>query len=213
MSNARAIWGRVKKAKATGKKSEFIRDGKYVFGVLQIISKQSDESGLNFIARLLVLKAESKGDLDPKTKQPVIPNPVGSVVGYVQQLDAYPKTAPGNVKAFMLALGNMSESEGDTVTEVDIGGGKVVQMSNLEVLGEGAAGPEQMARGMIIACTTRQGTVKTGKNAGNVNTYPQFDPIGQETDATEFGGNGDEDVARRRAEWDKNYPVEEIEEG
>jgi|CXWL01.1.fsa_nt_gi hypothetical protein len=212
MSNARAIWGRVRKSKAAGKKSEFIRDGKYIFGVLQIISKVSTESGLNFIARLLVLKAESKGDLDPKTKAPVVPNPVGSVVGYVQQLDAYPKTAPGNVKAFMLSLGGMSESDGDAMTEVDLGDGKKVQMSNLEVLGEGASGPDQLARGMLIACSTRQGAVKSGKNAGNINTYPQFDPVSEATDATEFGGNNDADVARRRAEWDKDHPVEELEE-
>jgi hypothetical protein len=208
MSNARAIWGRVKKSKATGKKSEFIRDGKYLLGVLQIITMTSDESGLNFIARLLVLKSESKGDLDPKTKQPVTPNPAGSVVGFVQQPDAFPKTAPGNIKAFMLALSGMSEEQGDEMVEVEIDG-KTLQMANIEVLGEGAAGKEQLARGMLISCATRQGQVKTGKNAGQINTYPQFDHVGDAPDATEFGGNGDADVARRRAEWDKTYPLEE----
>lgn len=207
MSNARAIWGRVKKSKATGKKSEFLRDGKYVLGVLQIMSKVSEQSGLNFIARMVVLKSESKGDLDPKTKQPVIPNPVGSVVGYIQQLDAFPKTAPGNVKAFMLELGGMSEAEGDTIEEVEIDG-KKVQMSKLEILGEAAGGPEQLARGMILTCSTRQAAVKTGKNIGAINTYPQFSHVGEDPASTEFGGNNDADVARRRAEWDKTYPLE-----
>lgn len=208
-NSTRAIFSRAKKAQATGKKSEFLRDGSYVLGVLQIISKKSDQSGLNFIARMLVLKSESKGDLDPVTQKPVIPNPVGSVVGYIQQLDAYPKTAPGNVKAFMLELGGMTEQEGDTIEEVEIDG-KKVQMSRLEILGEGAAGPEQLARGMLLNCSTRQAQVKTGKNAGKINTYPQFDHVGDAADATEFGGNSDEDVARRRAEWDKTHPVQEV---
>lgn len=207
MSNARAIWGRVKKSKATGKKSEFLRDGKYTLGVLQIMSFQSEESGLNFVAKMLVLKSESKGDLDPKTKQPVIPNPVGSVVGYIQQLDAYPKTAPGNVKAFMLELGGMSEAESEELEEIEIDG-KKVQMSRLEILGESAEGPEQLARGMLLTCSTRQAAVKSGKNQGAINTYPQFSHVGEASDATEFGGNNDEDIARRRAEWDKTNPIE-----
>lgn len=208
---ARAIWGRVRKAQATGRKSEFIRDGRYILGVLQIISKVSEQSGLNFIARMLVLKSESKGDVDQKTKQPITPSAVGSVVGYVQQLDKYPKTAPGNVKAYMLELAGMSESDADQVEVVEIDG-KQLQMSRFEILGEGASGPEQLSRGMLIRCSTRQGEVKSGPNAGKINTYPQFEHVSEDPNATEFGGNDDAGIAKRREEWDKIHPVQDVDD-
>lgn len=212
--NARAIWGRVRKSKATGKQSENLEAGKYILGVLQIISRVTEMKGLVFIAKMLVLKSEYHGAVDPDTivdgKPKVLtPAPVGVVRGYVQLLDKYRDTAPGNVKAYMLALVGLTEEDGDTMENVEIDG-KTLQMSKLEIIGEGAAGEDQQARGMLIRCETRMAKVKKGDRAGKHNHYPQWDHVGDEKDATEFGGNSDEDVARRRAEWDKTHPIEAV---
>lgn len=214
MSNARAIWGRVKKSKATGKKSENIEAGKYLFGVLQIISRTTEQKGLVFIAKMLVLKSEYHGAVDPDNKKdgvapPITPAPVGATRGYVQLLDKYRDTAPGNVKAYMLELGGMTEDDADQVETVEIDG-KQLQMSRLELLGEGAGGPEQLARGMLIRCETRMAKVQKGDRIGKHNHYPQWDHVGDALDATEFGGNSDAQVAARRAEWDKSHPIEDV---
>lgn len=211
MGNARAIWGRVKNKKAAGNQSENIEAGKYIFGVLQIISRETEMKGLIFVAKMLVLKSEYHGAVDPdKEGTPKItPAAQGATRGYVQLMDKFRDTAPGNVKAYMNALAGMTDAEADQLTEVEIDG-KKVQLTQLEVIGEGMSGEDQLARGMIIRCETRMAKVKKGDRAGKHNHYPQFTHIGDEADATEFGGNSDEDVARRRAEWDKTFPLEAV---
>jgi hypothetical protein len=204
----------VKKSKATGKQSENLEAGRYILGVLQIISRVTEQKGLVFIAKMLVLKSEYHGAVDPDNlidgkPKVIVPAPVGVVRGYVLLLDKHRDTAPGNVKAYMLELVGLTEDDGDTLEDVEIDG-KKVQMSKLEIIGEGAAGEEQQARGMLIACETRMAKVKKGDRAGKHNHYPQWTHIGDEPTATEFGGNSDEDVARRRAEWDKTHPIESV---
>lgn len=89
--------------------SNFIKDGAYLFEIEKLLI-ENKRKGWMFIAELKVLEAV-------KTSPTVDPNPVGSSVGYVVKLDDPNGMGVGNVKAFIMALYGVEESE---VTADDI---------------------------------------------------------------------------------------------
>lgn len=166
-------------------KEDVFKDGKGVVVIRELICK-SFFQGPTFVARTKVLSSESKGDLDPVSKQPVIPNAVGSRVGWPQMLQKH-ASAPGNVKAFVLALLGKKEAE-------------VTSAQFTEALAR-LLSKEQPARGFLIGYETYQQQTRSGANAGKINTYVRWVHVPADR------GNSPKEIADRRAELDKTDPM------
>lgn len=173
-------------ASRASQKSEYLRDGKFLLMVKELIYKKM-EGGLTFVARVEVLESESKGDLDLVTGKPVIPNVVGTSAGWIQLTQKH-KSAAGNIKAFVLALLNYSEAE------VDAKPG-----SFGEALGE-LISTQQPARGMVIRASSYRQMVRSGPNAGKIQTYMAFTPAADLNTADR--------ILARRTDLDKREPIQ-----
>jgi hypothetical protein len=178
------VFAKIAAARASMKSDNF-RDGKGVALVEELIVGKFF-GGNTFVARTKIVKSESKGDLDPTTKQPVTPNAPGSSVGWPQMLDKH-ASALGNVKAFTLNLLGFKEAE---VTSDQFG----------EAL-ERLISKEQPARGMLIGYETYQQATRSGANAGKINTYVRWVHV------PPSAGNSPEEILKRRAELDKIAPL------
>lgn len=181
---SRAIFSKVASSQANMKGDNF-KDGKGQLVIVQNLYKNMND-GPTFVARFAVIDAKSKGDLDPKTKQPVAPNAIGSRVGWPQKIEKH-KSAAGNVKAYILNVLGYAESD--------------VSHDDFVNTMEQCLSKEQPMRGMLVNFETYQQPTKSGPNAGQVNTYVKF--IHVPPDA----GNDAAAIAARRAELDKTDPV------
>lgn len=104
-------------------------------------------------------------DADGKPEKPNYP---GEVVSWAQKLQKH-KSAPGNVKAFYLALlgaEEPAENETDAV--------KAAFAKQFEAAVANAISTHQPCKGMRINFRTRQATIQNGKNAGTIITVPMF---------------------------------------
>lgn len=180
------------KARANGK-SDFIRDGKYLFEVIENKYFKGD-GGPTFVASLKVLESMAKGDLElapfvprqphvlkePRTE--VVPTPVGAVIGWIQIRGKF-KSADGNIKGYALALAGKKESD---VTPQELAEGLKAIISS-----------QQPAKGMLVEGQTYRQTTRGGDNAGRINVYLSFKsvPRGAEDDPR---GNHPKQVALRR---------------
>lgn len=172
MNAARDVFKKIAQAKATGSGGNQIRDGRYEFTILKLLMEQKF-TGMCFIAEFLVDAAQA-------TEPGVETNPVGSTCGYVVNLDGNGKqSAPGNIKAFVLAL---LDKKDEDVTADDVA----------DVL-EKLVSAAQPARGMRIGDETFRKTIQKGANAGKPFTAHRWKHV---------PGQTDEDVAKRRAELD-----------
>jgi len=137
-----ALLEKIKNAKTTSGGNN-IFDGQYVFEVHRLLL-DGKFKGTMFIAELGVLESEA---VLPDVK----PNMPGTTCSVAVNLDTN-VSAPGNMKAVVLALLNKVEAElsGDAFLK--------------EV--ERLTGPDQPARGMLIADETYRKTIQSGPNAG-----------------------------------------------
>lgn len=184
MSEMDALFNKIGAANASLKEDVF-RDGKGVVEVREILCKRFFK-GNTFVARVKVKESSSKGDKNPTTGALVEPNAPGSSVGWPQMLDQH-ASAPGNVKAFVLALLGFSEAQ---VTPKDFS----------EAL-ERLISKEQPGRGMLIGYETYQQATRSGPNIGKVNTYVRW------THVSPANGNSKDDIKKRRDELDKTAPL------
>ena len=141
MSASRAVLAKIAEAQATGGGTA-IRDGRYRFEILNLLLEQK-YTGMCFIAELKVVNAE-------KVFEDIEPNKPGTTCSYVVNLDGAGKlSAPGNIKAFVLALlgdnGDVSNQE---------------FQNYLASLVE----PSQPARGMHLDSSTWRKFSRSGKN-------------------------------------------------
>lgn len=164
-------------------KEDVFRDGKGIVTVRQLIAKRFFQ-GNTFVARVKVKESASKGDKDPKTQAPVEPNAAGSNVGWPQMLDKHP-SAPGNVKAFVLALLGKDEKD--------------VKGPEFAAALEELVSAKQPGRGMLIGYETYQQPTRT---TGKVNTYVRWIHV------PKTAGNDPKSIAERRAELDKTDPLQ-----
>lgn len=123
----------------------YIRDGEYAFLIEKVIGEKKF-NGETLIVEFFVVRA--KPSSDPTVTAP--PNPVGSRCSYVINLDKNP-SAPGNVKAFLMALMGISDVKDEK---------EFVDTIN-EMCGDG-----QPARGMLIGDETFRKPIQKGPNAG-----------------------------------------------
>lgn len=187
---SKALLGKIARAKAT-KGGNHIKDGEYLLEVVKILL-ETKEGGECFIVEFNCL--ESKGypgnfEVAGQACWPgvegaveVKPNAVGSSPSYVVNLTKQ-ASAPGNVKAFTIALvGGEDFSEESTESVADF-------VATLDEL----VGSTQPARGMLIRAATLRKPIKGGPNAGK-----PF--VGINWSHVEQSG---EDIAARRAVLDK----------
>jgi hypothetical protein len=179
------LFAKIGAANASNKSDNF-RDGKGTVLIEQLLCSKMFK-GNTFVARTKVVTSGSKGDKDPKTGTPVEPNAPGSTVGWPQLLDQWP-SALGNVKAFVLALVGKAESE--------------VTSQDFAQAFESLIGKDQPGRGMLIGYETYQQATRSGKNAGNVNTYVKWSHV------PPTAGNSKDEIAKRRGELDSTSPLQ-----
>ena len=167
-------------------KEDVFRDGKGVVLIRELICKRFFK-GNTFVARTKVVSSASKGDKNPKDGTPIEPNGPNSCVGWPQLLDQH-ASAPGNVKAFTLALLGFQEAN--------------VTSAQFAEAFERLIGKDQPSRGMLIGYETYQQATRTGQNAGRVNTYVRWVHV------PPSAGNSPDEIKARRAELDKTDPLQ-----
>ena len=148
----------------------FIRDGRGVL-VIKKISIEKLYEGQTFIAELCVVESAPSGEKDEKGQE-IQPNPVGSTVSFIQQLEKRPQTAFGNTKAFLLAA---AEEDEDNITSEEF-----------KAFLDDAKGSKQALRGKLVSYETRR---KWTKDKSKLLTLPVFRAYPQTA----------EDIAARRA--------------
>lgn len=91
---------------STNNKSDFFKKGSGRAVVLEMLHKNSDQNGLVFVMRALILSSRKKDEA-------VIPNSPGDVVGWPQLLEhtKMKKMAQQNVKTALLNITGTKESE------------------------------------------------------------------------------------------------------
>lgn len=142
-SDRRAVLEKIAKARASAG-GNYIRDGKYRFLVHRLLLEDKF-SGTCFIAELEVVSAEAQFP-------DITPNQPGTMASYAVNLDGNGKqSAPGNIKAFVLALLGFEENE---VSDGDVA----------EAL-DGLTSDAQPGRGMYIDTETWRKQARSGKNA------------------------------------------------
>jgi hypothetical protein len=138
-----------------------IKDGKYIFSILKILSEKK-RNGNMFIVEMLVDESSSIPDIFEKDGKPVHANAAGTTVSWVLNLDNN-DSAPGNIKAFVLGL--FDESEADIDAEELQAKSKGEPSPLATTLGE-LISREQPALGRKIVSETYRKLIKSGKNAG-----------------------------------------------
>lgn len=189
------LFAMIGNAAANGKGDNF-RDGKGIVLVRELVCKPMND-GPTFIVATKIVSSEAKGDkeflnLDPVTKTPIfggpsVPNAKDSCPSWPQKLTKH-KSAPGNVKAFVLALTGFKENE--------------VKAEDFRQAMEKLMSKDQPGRGMLIAYETYQQAIRSGANAGKVITLVKWSHVSPEN------GNSRELIQARRAELDKTNPIQ-----
>lgn len=182
----------------TFEKSPFIKDG---MGVLLIeeISYSRKTKGPTFVARMQVVESKPNGDLDPVTKQPAVPNAVGTEVAYVQLPQLYPSAA-GDIKAFLCnVLGTDASAVSKEEFSKTLAQAADIDTATGEYVGKSLGPNRQPMRGMLVRYATYQKETQKGPNKGKINTYAKFSHIKQ--------GNSAEEIAARRNELDNTRPL------
>lgn len=166
------VFSKIANASAT-KGGNNLKDGKYRL-IVERMLLNTGHSGTCFIPELRVVKAE-------KSEQDVEPNAPGSTVSCVWNVTKH-ASAPGNVKAFVLAVLGIDEA--------------TTPAAQMQELLSRAVGAEQILRGMEIDCATFR-RVNKGRdnpaNAGTVMTLPAWQHI---------TGQTQESITRNRATLD-----------
>lgn len=184
MSEMDDLYATVANAQANGKGDNY-KDGKGVALIRELVCKNMNE-GPTFIAATKIVESASKGDTDPVNKTPVEPNAVGSTPSWPQKLKKH-KSAPGNVKAFVLAA--LGFTDGAVTTE-----------QFAEAL-KRSVSKEQPMRGMLIGYETYQQAIRGGPNVGKVITLVRWIHV------PPGAGNDAKSIAERRAALDKSDPL------
>jgi hypothetical protein len=171
---------KIASARATGG-GTIIRDGIYRFMIHKMMIEKKWK-GVCFIVEFEVIDAKPAID-------GVAPNPVGSVCGYVVNLDRNP-SAPGNTKALILGLLGIDESKitnaaGQPASEDE-------QHAQIAECVAWAISEQNPCRGMLLDDVTFRKEIQSGANAGKPFTGHNWARVDQTP----------EQVAARRAEID-----------
>ena len=154
----RAIIERMTKAKAS-RGSNFIKPGRYVLGIENLLLQNARKGGAMFVAEFYVEQAEGFNDVF-KNGQLVLPNSPGSRVGWVLKLDEL-DAAMSDMKKFFMAMVGVTDEE--KVSESDL-----FQVAYL------LTGPDQKARGYLMRDDTYQYVTKSKGQEITLNQWTEI---------------------------------------
>lgn len=162
--------------------------------VLTECSYKSLDGGPTFIAEHQIVQSKPNGQLGIDGK-PTIPNAPGTTATFIQQPAKFPKTAGANIKAYVCALVGIDPdsvigAEPHEQFKAYVNKGEVANFANAT---RAICGPDQVAKGALLAYETYRQSTKAQKAAGRgeYNTYVRFTHI--------KGQSEDQIFARREA--------------
>ena len=139
-SQVNATLAKILGATASGQRHPYIKDGDYLFEVLNC--EEKNFKGNSVVIELKVLECEAKAD------SAITPNPVGATVSYHNNMSKT-ASAAGNIKAFFLALAGAQDGDPSFPDMV-----------------KACLGQEQLAKGMKIYGSTFRNVTQSGPNVG-----------------------------------------------
>lgn len=171
---------KIASAKATGG-GTIIRDGIYRFLIHKMMIEKKWK-GICFIVEFEVVDAKV-------AIEGVTPNSIGSMCGYVVNLDRNP-SAPGNTKALILGLLGVDESK--LVNAAGQPASEDEQHAQIAECVAWAISEQNPCRGMLIDDVTFRKEIQSGTNAGKPFTGHNWARVEQQPG----------EVAQRRAQMD-----------
>lgn len=158
-----------RKTKAAGGGGNFFRQG-HGTAIVNLLKYDptANEGPTSIMEFMIETVTPHPGAIDFQTKQPEKPNYPGEFVSWAQKLQKH-KSAPGNVKAFYLALLGAEEPAESEPAE------KLAQFAaQFEAAVANAIAHHQPCKGMRVNFRTRQATIRSGNNQGTDITVPMF---------------------------------------
>jgi hypothetical protein len=225
-TNMDEIFSRISESKVT-QSGNWIKDGKYLFTIKECKYERKTK-GQTWISELVVLAASPIAGVYEKDGQAchanepgailVVPNAPQSVVSFVRVVDdARTPNAPGDVKAFVIALGGSNEQKFDS----DEAAAKLKRMQeeasgvpeNQRTRSPFAlscaliCGVEQKMRGLLIECETTRSVIQKGDNKGKPIVKQRWKHVSFKHSVPEIQSQLRAEIAERRRCIDAGHPV------
>jgi len=189
---------------STNNKSDFFKKGSGRAVVLEMLHKNSDQNGLVFVLRALILSSRQK-DKD------VLPNNPGDVVGWPQLLEhpKMKKMAQQNVKTALLNITGTKESEVTEAQFVELWEDAInYEAGTISEYNQRKIEKVQDLRGFLFDFDTYDQQTKDQKAADKAAIDAGKTPPKQTNTYVNFAFVEDQgDIEKRRADLDKTHPV------
>lgn len=189
---------------STNNKSDFFKKGSGRAVVLEMLHKNSDQNGLVFVLRALILSSRQK-DKD------VLPNNPGDVVGWPQLLEhpKMKKMAQQNVKTALLNITGTKESEVDEAQFVELWEDAInYEAGTISEYNQRKIEKIQDLRGFLFDYDTYDQQTKDQKAADKAAIDAGKTPPKQTNTYVNFAFVEDQgDIEARRKDLDKTHPV------
>lgn len=220
------IFSRISESKVT-QSGNWIKDGKYLLAIKECKYERKTK-GQTWITELIVLAASPIAGMHEKDGQAchaneagailVVPNAPQTSASFVRVVDdAKVPNGPGDVKAFVIALGGSNEAKFDA----DEAQAKLKRMQE-EAAGVPEdkrtrspfalscaliCGPEQKMRGLLIECETVRGVIQKGDNKGKPIVKQKWKHVPFKHANPEVQAQLRAEIAARRTAIDNGQPV------
>jgi len=220
------IFSRISESKVT-QSGNWIKDGKYLLAIKECKYERKTK-GQTWISELIVLHATAIPGVYEKDGQAchaneagailVVPNALQTAVSFVRVVDdARTPNSPGDVKAFVIALGGSNEQKFDA----DEAAAKLKRMQE-EAQGVPEdkrtrspfalscaliCGPEQKMRGLLIECETVRGVIQKGDNKGKPIVKQRWKHVSFRHSDPTIQAKLREEIGARRVAIDGGLPV------
>lgn len=189
---------------STNNKSDFFKKGSGRAVVLEMLHKDSDQNGLVFVLRALILSSRQK-DKD------VLPNNPGDVVGWPQLLEhpKMKKMAQQNVKTALLNITGTKESEVTEAQFVELWEDAInYEAGTISEYNQRKIEKVQDLRGFLFDFDTYDQQTKDQKAADKAAIDAGKTPPKQTNTYVNFAFVEDQgDIEARRKDLDKTHPV------
>lgn len=189
---------------STNNKSDFFKKGSGRAVVLEMLHKNSDQNGLVFVLRALILSSRQK-DKD------VLPNNPGDVVGWPQLLEhpKMKKMAQQNVKTALLNITGTKESEVTEAQFVELWEDAInYEAGTISEYNQRKIEKVQDLRGFLFDFDTYDQQTKDQKAADKAAIDAGKTPPKQTNTYVNFAFVEDQgDIEARRKDLDKTHPV------
>jgi hypothetical protein len=220
------IFSRISESKVT-QSGNWIKDGKYLLAIKECKYERKTK-GQTWISELIVLASTPIPGMYEKDGQAchanepgailVVPNAPQSAVSFVRVVDdARTPNSPGDVKAFVIALGGSNEQKFDSdeaqaklkrMTEEAAGVPEDKRTRSPFALSCALiCGVEQKMRGLLIECETVRGVIQKGDNKGKPIVKQRWKHVSFKHSNPEIQAQLRAEIAERRRCIDLGLPV------